>query len=152
MADPSLPLPLFCVAGLDARSADGVIAALAARLVAGGVVAPTFERAAVAREKRSPTGLPFDGGAVAIPHAEPEHVVAPAIAIATLASPVKFRQMGTPQIALDVRLVVVPALSAKEQAAAGLTAVIEKLQDAAFRAALLACKDDGELERAWSSR
>jgi PTS system galactitol-specific IIA component len=85
-----------------------------------------------------PTGLPFEGGAVALPHAEPEHVVSPRIAVASLARPVKFRQMGEPATQLDVTLVVMPALTAKEQAAASLTRLIELLQDGTLRRDLIA--------------
>ncbi len=118
---------------LSATSAEAVIRALAARLREHGHVHPSFEAAAVAREKRSPTGLPFEPRAVALPHAEPEHVITPAVAIATLATPVRFREMGSPATQLEVSLVVMPAFSAKEQAGAGLTQIIELLQDAALR-------------------
>jgi PTS system galactitol-specific IIA component len=126
----------LCVAKLDVASADAVIAELARRLLAAGHVTDTFERAAQKREKRSPTGLPFVPVSVALPHAEPEHVTSPAIAIASLARPVRFRQMGSPATMLDVELVVMPALTAKEQAGAGLARLIELLQDAALREAL----------------
>ena len=64
----------LCLARLEAATAEAVIRHLARELHRGGHVAASFEAAAVAREG-SPTGLPFAGGAVAIPHAEPEHVV-----------------------------------------------------------------------------
>jgi PTS system galactitol-specific IIA component len=101
-------------------------------------VKPSFENAAWVRERRSPTGLPFPDAPVALPHAEPEHVISHALAICVLEAPVKFREMGSPQVQLDVRLVVMPALTAKEQAEAGLARLIERLQDGARRAALLA--------------
>jgi PTS system galactitol-specific IIA component len=103
----------------------------------GDRVAPTFAAAALAREKRSPTGLPFEDAGVAIPHGELEHVRSPAIAVASLAKPVRFRQMGSPKVQLDVSLVVMPALTAKEQAAASLSAIIQLLQNASIRRALL---------------
>jgi PTS system galactitol-specific IIA component len=126
------------LAQLDATSSDGAIRALAQVLAREGHVKATVEGAAPQRERRSPTGLPFPGLAVALPHAEPEHVVSPAIAIASLARPVRFRQMGSPATALEVSLVVMPALTAKEQAAAGLSRLIELLQDDALRAELVA--------------
>ena len=132
---------LLCFAGVPAASAEAIVRELARQLHAAGHVLPSFEAAAVLRERRSPTALPFDGGAVALPHAEPEHVVSPALAVATLARPVRFRQMGSPGTQLDVALVVMPALTAKEQAAAGLTRIIELLQDPALRAALTAAPD-----------
>jgi PTS system galactitol-specific IIA component len=126
----------LCIAGLAAESSDGVVRVLAQRLLAGGHVQPSFEMAAIAREKRSPTGLPFPGQGVAIPHAEPEHVVVPAIAIASLSSPVAFRQMGAPGVKVEVSLVVMPALTAKEQAAGELARLVGLLQDEALRRAL----------------
>ena len=135
----------LCIASLDVAGARGergepdasdsvrVMRALAQRLAAAGHVKPTFELAALARERRSPTGLPFPGCAVAMPHAEPEHVVTSAIALASLATPVMFRQMGAPATELDVRLVVMPAFTAKEQAAASLGRLVTLLQDAALR-------------------
>jgi len=128
----------LCVARLAARSAEDVIAALAEKLERAGFVRPSFAAAAVARERRSPTGLPFEPPlAVALPHAEPEHVIAPAIAIATLAAAVSFREMGSPGSTVDARIVVMPALTAKEQAAAWLARLIEILQDDAVRAELV---------------
>jgi PTS system galactitol-specific IIA component len=131
----------LCFARVDATSAEAAIRWLARELHRAGHVAPTFEAAAVQREKRSPTGLPFAGGAVALPHAEPDHVTSHAIAIATLARPVKFREMGSPATQLDVALVIMPALTAKEQAAAGLATLIDALQSSALRAALLDAPD-----------
>src|SRR5271169_5758530 len=105
------PVIVGC-ARLDVPSAEDAIRALARDLHRAGCVTDSFEAAAVARERRSPTGLPFEGGAVALPHAEPEHVASRALAVATLAGPVKFRQMGSPACQLDVALVVMPALTA----------------------------------------
>src|SRR5437588_7640495 len=104
------PFAILGLARLEVTSAEGAVRALAKALEAKGHVKASFEAAALQRERRSPTGLPFAGSAVALPHAEPEHVLSPAIAIASLARPVKFRQMGSPATQLDVALVVMPAL------------------------------------------
>jgi PTS system galactitol-specific IIA component len=138
----------LCVAQLSAKSAEDVIKALAAKLKAKGHVKDSFEKAALSREKRSPTGLPFPGIAVALPHAEPEHVESPAIAVATLAKPVTFRQMGSPGTKLQVSLVVMPAFSAKEQAGAGLSGLIEKLQDDSLREKLVIAADAAAIAEA----
>jgi PTS system galactitol-specific IIA component len=132
---------LLCFARISAPSAEAVIRELAGQLHAAGHVRASFEAAAVTRERRSPTGLPFEGSAVALPHAEPEHVVSHAVAVATLSEPVKFRQMGSPATQLDVALVVMPALTAKEQAGAGLSRLIDLLQDASLRTALVNAPD-----------
>jgi PTS system galactitol-specific IIA component len=128
--------PDLCIAGLVAGSSDDAVRAVSGLLLRAGCVLPSFEQAALARERRSPTGLPFPGIAVALPHADPEHVVKPAIAVASLARAVAFRQMGSPAVVLQVSLVVAPALTAKEQAAADLSRLIEVLQDETLRRAL----------------
>jgi PTS system galactitol-specific IIA component len=135
----------LAIARLTAGSNEDVIRALAARLLAAGHVKPSFENAALARERRSPTGLPFPGVAVALPHAEPEHVASPAIAVASLVAPVTFRQMGNPAVKLEVSLVVMPALTAKEQAASELSRLIQVLQDEALRGELVAAPDNAAL-------
>ncbi|MBI2394525.1 MAG: PTS sugar transporter subunit IIA [Deltaproteobacteria bacterium] len=137
--------PDLCLPRLSAKTAEEVIRALARRLAEKGHVRPTFEQAALSREKRSPTGLPFPGVAVALPHAEPEHVATPAIAAATLVAPVVFRQMGSPAIKLSVSVVVMPAFSAKEQAGAGLSELIDRLQDEALRARLVSASTAEEI-------
>ena len=129
--------PALCLARLAVSSPEDAIKALASALLACGHVQASFEKAALAREKRSPTGLPFAPPAVALPHAEPEHVVSPAIAVATLARPVTFREMGSPGTKLSISIVVMPAFTAKEQASGGLSALIERLQDDALRVRLL---------------
>jgi galactitol PTS system EIIA component len=146
------PEPDLCLAGLPAANAEGAIRALAAALEKAGHVRGSFVQAALARERRSPTGLPFPGVAVALPHAEPEHVLAPAVAVASLAAPVKFRQMGAPAVQLDVRLVVMPALTTKEQAAAGLARLIELLQDEALRTRLAAADSPAAIASAVAER
>lgn len=138
----------LCVPRLQANTAEDVVRALSQKLLARGHVKPSFEKAALAREKRSPTGLPFPGIAVALPHAEPEHVASAAIAVATLEKPVTFRQMGDPATKLTVSIVVMPAFSAKEQASAGLSGLIEKLQDEALRDRLMQATDAAALAEA----
>jgi len=149
MAEKTLLPPTIFVPHLVGATDKEVIALLASRL--GAHVAATFAAAALAREKRSPTGLPFEGIAVAIPHAEPEHVVSPAVVIASLAAPVAFRQMGSPGVRVSVGLVVMPALSAKEQAAAGLSQIIELMQSAGIREALMRATSEDEMRAAMAA-
>lgn len=148
--------PGLCFVDLEAASDEAAIRALAQALFASGKVKASFEAAAVSREKRSPTGLPFAGGAVALPHAEPEHVDSPALAIARLARAVSFREMGNPGVRLAVTLVVMPALTAKEQAAAGLASVLALLQDDGLRDEVRAAGGPDELceafRRRWTRR
>ncbi len=144
--------PELCLARIEVTSAEAAITLLAGVLHARGHVTAGFAEAAVRREKRSPTGLPFEGCAVGIPHAEPAHVLSPAIAVATLRMPVVFREMGSPATKLDVELVVMPALTQKQQAEAGLATLLEVLQDPLFRDTLLAATSADEIARALEAK
>ena len=124
--------PEFCRAGLSAPDAAEVVAVLSDALRVAGAVRPSFADAVLAREASSPTGLPFAGPKVAIPHADPEHVLEPAIAVATLAAPVRFFEMGNPQNALDVDLVALLALPHKQSAQNELVALIGRFQHGGF--------------------
>jgi PTS system galactitol-specific IIA component len=99
---------------VEASTADAVVGILADRLVSVGAVAPSWRAAALEREANLPTGLPLtDGFAVAVPHTDPEHVLRPALAIATLKTPVPFRSMDDPDMVLPVRIVFAIALRDK---------------------------------------
>lgn len=124
---------------------------LAQRLEAAGHVKSSFIKAALTREKVSPTGLPFAPHPVALPHADPEHVLAPALIVATLVKPIVFREMGSPATKLSVEIVVMPAFQEKEQAGAGLASLIDRLKEQSFREALLAATTDAQLLAAFES-
>jgi PTS system galactitol-specific IIA component len=129
-------LPELCACRFAATTAEGAIRELSRRLHVRGLVRASFEGAAVLRERRSPTGLPFEGGAVALPHADPEHVVLPAIAALSAEEPIVFLQMGSPSVKLQVKLVVMPAFANKEQAGGALSALVVALRDEATRRAI----------------
>jgi PTS system galactitol-specific IIA component len=139
--------PDLCVAQLDAAGPDEVVHALAARLAAAGRVRPTFAAAVLARERVSPTGLPFAGRKVAIPHADPEHVLAPGAAIATLRRAVTFQAMGDPATGLAVDVVVALALPDQESAQAALVSLVERFQSPEYLDALCAAADAAALYR-----
>ncbi|MGQ4561313.1 PTS sugar transporter subunit IIA [Dermabacteraceae bacterium P7054] len=106
----SLPLlPEACIAGLRADNAKDALAQLSARLLAAGAVTETFPAALWQREQEYPTGLPLPVPCV-IAHTDPQHVKRDCLALATLAQPVAFQQMGSPEITLAVRLVLVLAV------------------------------------------
>lgn len=71
-----------------------------------GRVRESFAGALRDRELSHPTGLPTPMP-VAIPHADPEHVLRPGLAAVLLDPPVPFGEMGGSGETVDVRLVVV---------------------------------------------
>lgn len=100
---------------LEAADALSAIRAVNDMLVRSGRTLPAFGEDACAREATFPTGLPTRPVAVAIPHADPPNVLASAVAVATLKTPVQFAQMGTDgSTKVDVHAVFLLAI--KEQA------------------------------------
>ncbi len=83
------------VVGLKAQTNIEVLNALSKKMYEQGYVKDSFSEAVIEREKVFPTGLLVeDDFAIAIPHADREHVNKLGMAVATLAEPVMFRQMG----------------------------------------------------------
>ncbi len=118
--------PDLVVLGMSAETPLDVIRELARRLEAAGYVRPTFAEAVWQREQTNPTGLPLAGDIhVAIPHADIEHVIAPALAVATLTHPVPFRNMVNPEETVPASIVIVMALNEAH-------AQVEMLQQLAY--------------------
>jgi galactitol PTS system EIIA component len=145
----TVPLPLYrrelCWVGLGVPDAVEAMRRLARGLAAAGCVRPGFEEAVLAREASSPTGLPMSGRKLAVPHADPEHVITPAVAICTLARPVAFREMGNPTAAIDVDVVAMLALTDHESAQHELVRLIERCQRPEFLDGLCAAADPSAL-------
>src|SRR5699024_3371993 len=78
----------------DVEDQRAVFAGMAAVLQAEGFVKKSFEAAIVAREAKYPTALPTVPEAIAIPHADAEHILTPFIAPLRLAHPVPWSEMG----------------------------------------------------------
>lgn len=101
---------------LDVKEAEEAIRKLTNALMETGHVAPGFAEDVLARERTFPTGLPTQPLAVAIPHADPDHVNRSAVCIGTLASPVHFVQMGTDgSVMLDAHLIFLLAIKEQEK-------------------------------------
>ncbi|HEX7389860.1 MAG TPA: PTS sugar transporter subunit IIA [Acidiphilium sp.] len=136
--------------GLNAYDAADAIRQLAARLEWLGRVRPDYARAVIAREAAMPTGLPLGAINVAIPHTDPEHVIAPAVAVATLAVPVDFASMDDPDEKLPVRVVFLLALTDKIRQLATLRSVCALIQDAGRLGRIAAVSDQAGLRAALS--
>jgi PTS system galactitol-specific IIA component len=95
---------------LQAENWQEVIIALGNLLSEHGFVKDSYVPAVLVREKIYPTGLPLGAINVAIPHTDTGHVNHPAIAMATLAKPVLFGNMGEPGGELEVRVVFLLAM------------------------------------------
>lgn len=127
------------------KTDDEVIRALSAKLYESGHVKPSHAGATLAREATHPTGLPTEGPfCVAIPHADPEHVIRPAIGLATLAEAVDFRNMEDPDESLPVRLVFMLAFTDKDKQIEALQMVAGMLQSPDILDAIVSATRAGE--------
>ncbi|MFT4224796.1 PTS sugar transporter subunit IIA [Micropruina sp.] len=82
------------IIAIDAATSMEAIRPLSQRLIEAELVAPDFLTHIMAREATFPTGLPTEPVGVAIPHTDPEHVHASAMAVGVLSRPVDFGVMG----------------------------------------------------------
>lgn len=88
-----------------------VLSALADRLCEQGLVKDTYKKAILDREAEYPTGL-FTGNInIAIPHADIKHVNKASICVGIIENPIKFHAMDEPANEIDVRLVIMLALT-----------------------------------------
>ncbi len=140
--------PGAIVLGVKAASDHDVIRILANRLQELGYVKPSFADAVIAREAALPTGLPLGGdNNVAVPHTDPEHVLKPGLALATLAEPVMFSNMEDADEKLPVSVVFVMALNDKDKQVEMLQEIAGTIQSPAIIASLIAAKSIEDVSR-----
>lgn len=139
--------PEFVLINPGFTTSTAVIEALGATLIDGGFGKETLVEAALSRERKYPTGLLLEANGVnaAIPHADREHVNAPAIAVAVLDKPVLFRQMDDADSKIPVRLVFLLALPDADAQLQTLRALGKALQNPQLISRLLACATPDEL-------
>jgi PTS system galactitol-specific IIA component len=132
-------------ANLIATGQEELFSEMAQPLVLAGKVHDDFARRVMDREKAFPTGLPFESFGVAIPHTDPEHVIEPAVAVATLAEPVEFRVMGEPNQTVSVTLAFMLALNDGHAHLEFLQKVIKLAQNAGGVERMFSARDDRSL-------
>lgn len=112
-----------------AATAEDVLRLLARSARTEGCVADGFEQALLAREREHPTGLPTPTP-VAIPHADPVHVLRPGLGAALLDPPVEFGEMGSDGGPVACRLVVLLLVTDPGDQVGLLSRVVTGLQRA----------------------
>ena len=138
--------PSCVLLNCDFKTSKEVIQAIGGRLFEAGFVKESFVQAAIDRESTLPTGLPLGGGInAAIPHTEIEHVLKPALGMATLKNEVEFRNMVSPTESVPVRLVFLLALEQPKAQIEMLQEVAGVLQNADLVECLVSQTDYSEL-------
>ncbi len=129
---------------LHLQAADGfeAVRLLTEPLVESGHAEPEFAEDVWAREENFPTGLPTQPHAVAIPHADPDHIHQSAVCFGTLTAPVSFAQMGTDgSTILEVRVIILLAIKEREKQAELIQQVVSLIQDGDLLTELLKAED-----------
>ncbi len=134
--------------GIAATEALEAIRALNGALVATGHTLAEFGDDACAREETFPTGLPTQPVAVAMPHADPIHVLSSGLAIGTLKTAVTFSQMGTDgNVKLDVFIVFLLAIKESEKQVEMIQQLMAVIQNADVLSGIKAAKEPAEILR-----
>jgi len=116
---------------LAAGSMAEVIDGLAGVLLAHGYVKPSYAESALEREASCPTGLPTPGLGTAIPHGGVDHALKPGIAIATLAQPVSWGQLGDPGRTVPISVVFMLSVTQPEAQVYLLQALVDVYREEA---------------------
>ncbi len=136
---------------VTARDSDELLTKMAAAVVENGHGRPSLIDAVRAREQKFPTGLPTPVPS-AIPHTDPVHVLHAGLAVATLAKPVVFAQMGGAGEQLAVEIVVLLCITEPGDQVGALQEVLARLGDGAAVAAVTRHDDPATFEvavRSW---
>lgn len=117
---------------LDVEDQGAFFERACAQLEELGYVKPSYLEALRVREGKFPTALPTQPEAIAIPHADPEHVIKPFIAATRLAKPVTWHEMGKSESELPVRFVFTLGFTRTEGHVKLLQVLLNNVQDATF--------------------
>jgi len=127
---------------VDAGTAQTAIRRLTEPMVATRHVSAEFADDVWKREQAMPTGLPTQPFAIAIPHADPDHVNQSAVGIGVLRAPVAFSQMGmNSSTVLQVRIVFLLAIKEREKQVEMIQQLVSLIQDPQLLNDLLIAKD-----------
>lgn len=136
--------------GLACRDAHQAIETLGELLKKQGYVEDGFVEDVLTREKTFPTGLPTDPFPVALPHADPDHVVRTGLALGILNAPVTFVEMGSDgSKTLDVQIVLMMAIKEQEKQVDLLRRIVQTLQSPDKLARMIAAETPAQAVRAF---
>jgi PTS system galactitol-specific IIA component len=133
------------VTNFDAKCKEDVFDVLYKKLYENGFVKESYLEAIKKREKNFPTGLQLNRYNVAIPHTDPEHVVKPAIAVATLKNPVIFKNMANPLEDVEVSLVFMIALNEAHSQVEMLQQLVQLIQNDNLLEKIIRANGGGEI-------
>jgi len=122
------------------QNSTEALSIVADELIKKDIVKDTYKDAIIKREQEFPTGLNAPSCGIAIPHTDAIHVNKPQIAIARMAQPVKFLQMGD-GADVEAKLIFMLALKEPHAQLETLQKLMSLIQNEAAVAELLAAQD-----------
>jgi PTS system galactitol-specific IIA component len=129
-------MPELCFVGVDVADGEEALRLLASASVEHGFAHESFIEAVVLREQKFPTGLPVPTP-VAIPHADAEHTIRPAMAALVPTSPLTFGELGGGERTVEVELVLMLMVTDPKEQVGLLGRLIKVLQAPDLGATLL---------------
>ena len=130
---------------MEAKTSRDVIGKLGKLMLSKNDVKDSYIEAVIAREEELPTGLCIGDFYVAIPHTDSNHVNKSSIAIATLKSPVEFREMVDPDKKINVELVFLLAVKDPKQQVTLLKSLMSVFQNKQLLMKLKTAKEKTEI-------
>ena len=127
--------------GMECVDQEEALRTLAQTLIRAGAVKESFPEAVVNREKAYPTGLPAVACDIAVPHTVGEHVLQPQMAVGVLKEPVEFRQMGSPEITLHPKIIIMMAINDPKEQVALLKKLMGMIRDSQVLLQILEATD-----------
>lgn len=133
---------------LKCNKSEEVLALLSEQLYKLGYVKEGYREAVLEREKIYPTGLPSLGHKIAIPHADYNLVNKTAIAIGVMDEPVTFQSMEDIGKPLDIKIVIMLAISEPHGQIEMLQKIVSIIQDESLTEKIATSKSKIEIMNA----
>jgi PTS system galactitol-specific IIA component len=141
--EPYLICENLILTGLKGESAAEVLLQMADALMKNGNVMDGFGTAVTLREENQPTGLPASVG-IAIPHADPEYVLQPAICVGFPETTIPFRMMGEEEETVEVGIIFMLAINKSEEQLELFQRLMDFIQKDVLLKELLDCNSSRE--------
>lgn len=110
-------------------SKEEVFQIMGQRLINLGYCKESYITALNEREKDYPTGIGIGDFGIAMPHTDSSHVLKETEMIMTLKEPVTFVQMGTLDVQVQVRIILMLAIQKPQEHIVKLQRIIELIKD-----------------------
>lgn len=115
--------------GLEAVSQEEVVHQLCEHLAGQEAIVSGYEESLLEREEDYPTGLDLGEVCAAIPHTDPQYARDTKLVVATLASPVAWKNMEDPDDQVMVSVVVLSLFDKAEKQLEALKKIMGIIQD-----------------------